>query len=219
MPTTRHCIAALSLLLTACTPTAYLSLKPDQGSGFWKDGHERSVIRQDSLEVSLGFVRYEGNSLVFDLDIQNQSERAVLVAPEQFNYTPVATTLHKGQQYMPYFPGAVKAINPEQKLDGLVAAVVYNVRESQQALLLTGVEFGQQHRLEHSAAALQAQTQKQDVEARLLRKNTLLPGQGIRGYVYFPRTDEADVLRLSLPLRRQPLLLSYRQLRSRQPAY
>lgn len=207
------------LLLTACTPTAYLALKPEQGSGIWKDGHERSVVQQDSLQVSLGFVRYEGNSLVFDLDIQNQSERAVLVAPEQFSYTPVATTLHEGQEYMPYFPGAVKAINPEQKLDGLVAAVVYNVRESQRPLVLASPEYGQLHRLEHSSAALQAQTQKQDVEARLLRKNTLLPGQGIRGYVYFPRADAADILRLVLPLRAQPLLLSYSQLRSRQPAY
>jgi hypothetical protein len=219
MLTTRLCLAATGLLLVACTPTAYLALKPDQGSGTWKDGHERSILRQDSLQVSLGFVRYEGSTLVFDFDIQNQSERAVLVAPEQFSYTPVATTLHKGQEYMPYFPSAVKAINPEQKLDGLVAAVVYNVRESQRPLVLASPEYGQLHRLEHSSAALQAQGQKQDVEARLLRKNTLLPGQGIRGYVYFPRTDKADVLRLSLPLRAQPLALSYSQLRRRQPHY
>jgi hypothetical protein len=85
--------------------------------------------------------------------------------------------------------------------------------------VLASPEYGQLHRLEHSSAALQAQGQKQDVEARLLRKNTLLPGQGIRGYVYFPRTDKADVLRLSLPLRAQPLALSYSQLRSRQPHY
>lgn len=209
---------ATGLLLTACAPTAYLALKPEQGSGIWKDGHERSVVLQDSLQVSLGFVRYEGNELVFDLDIQNQSERAVLVAPEQFSYTPVATTLHEGQEYMPYFPGAVKAINPELKLDLLAASVVYNVRQAR-ATGLHITEFQQQEGVLHSVAALQAQGQKQDVEARLLRKNTLLPGQGIQGYVYFPRTNEADVLRLSLPLRTQPLLLSYRQLRSRQLPY
>lgn len=210
----RTCAAAL--LLSACSPALYLSMKPSQGSGIWQSGHERTILRQDSVLVSMGFVRYEGDALLFTFDIQNQSGKAVLVAPEQFSYTPVATTLKRGEQYIPYFPKPVRAINPELKLDRLSAAVVYNVQQANaQGFHFT--ELARQESMLHSTAALQAQVQQKDVEARLLRKQTLLPGQGIEGYVYFPRTDGADVLQLSLPLRAQPLLLSYQQLRSAQP--
>ncbi|GAA4013038.1 hypothetical protein GCM10022408_27390 [Hymenobacter fastidiosus] len=215
-----HLLALLAGLgLPACAPTLYLSMKPETGSKVWHDGHERATAAQDSVVVSVGFVRYEPTALIFDVEVRNQSTRPILVAPEQFTYSPVATTLHSYEKHLAHFEGSIKAINPEQKLDGLTAAVAYNVSESQRAMLLAPVDYAQQHRIEYSAAVLQAQTQKKEVEAHLLRKNTLAPGQGIRGYVYFPRTDGADVLRLELPLRANPVVIPYKQLRSPQRVY
>ena len=103
-------------------------MNPARGSGIWKEGRELTAAIQDSITVSIRFVRYENDALVFSFDIQNQSARPLLVAPEQFSYKPVATTLPPGDTYMPYFPAAVKAVNPEQKMDRLLSAVAYNVR-------------------------------------------------------------------------------------------
>lgn len=202
-----------------CAPSVYLAMQPEQGSGVWQDGRERTRTTQDSLVVDIGFVRYEGSTMVFDVDIQNQSGRAVLVAPEQFTYVPAATILRPPNTMLPYFREVVTAINPEQKLDGLTAAVAYNVRQSERPMILASPEYGQQYRIEHNLAAARVQEKKQEVEQHILRKNTLAPGQGIRGYVYFPRRDQADVLRLKLPLRVQPVVVAYNQLQSPKPTY
>jgi len=71
-------------------------------------------------------------------------------------------------------------------------------------------------RLEHSIAADQVRYKKEEVEQRLLRKNTLPPGQYIRGYVYFPRTDVADVIRVVVPVGEQPATFDFTQSRMKQ---
>ncbi|QDA61381.1 hypothetical protein [Hymenobacter jejuensis] len=214
------------LLLTSvavagsCAPaTYYLSMQPNQGSGIWQDGHERAMASRDSIQVNMAFVRYDDESLIFDFDIQNQSSKPVLVAPEQFSYSAVNTTLHEGEQYIAYYPGPIKAVNPELKLDKLEMAVAYNLRESNRVMLLASPEYANQTRILHSTVAAQAQTQKEETEKHILRKNTLVPGQGIHGYVYFPRANQADLLRMSLPLRSEPLVIEYKQSRSREPLY
>ncbi|QNE38737.1 hypothetical protein F1C16_03790 [Hymenobacter sp. NBH84] len=73
------------------------------------------------------------------------------------------------------------------------------------------------HRIDHSIAADQVRYTKEEVEQRLLRKNTLPPGQYIRGYVYFPRTDAADVIRVVVPVNeQQPATFDFTQDRTKQ---
>ena len=54
-------------------------------------------------------------------------------------------------------------------------------------------------RLEAAAAADQHRAQLDELRHQSLRRNTLEPGQRLRGYVYFPRVDLADVIRVSAP--------------------
>ncbi|MBD2769979.1 hypothetical protein IC235_18995 [Hymenobacter sp. BT664] len=54
-------------------------------------------------------------------------------------------------------------------------------------------------RLEAAAAADQHRAQLEELRSTYLRRNTVEPGQRIRGYVSFPRADIADLIRVSAP--------------------
>jgi len=49
-----------------------------------------------------------------------------------------------------------------------------------------------------------------------LRPGRLLPGQQVRGYVYLPRFDEADGLRVLAPLSKRQVTLDFEQTHQRQ---
>ncbi|QJX45414.1 hypothetical protein HMJ29_00070 [Hymenobacter taeanensis] len=224
-------------------------MKPATGTGQWSDGHETSLAFEDSVEVHMGFVRYEGTELVFEAEVRNTSQRPVLVAPAEFYYQPVATQPVASASQGPTFPGRVAALDPEPRLQQLAQRLSY---ESEQA---TKVSFGEvltsvshltenvtsikkketnkeideraarqqsernyytNQRLEHAAAAEQLRGKQQELDQNALRKNTLLPGQRVRGYVYFPRTDMADLLRLVVPLNERPLTFDFNQYRVKQ---
>ena len=71
-------------------------------------------------------------------------------------------------------------------------------------------------RLEHSIAADEVQYKKEEVGQRLMRKNTVPPDEYIRGYIYFPRTDAADVIRVVVPVSKQPITFDFTQNRMKQ---
>ncbi len=72
-------------------------------------------------------------------------------------------------------------------------------------------------RLEAAAAADQHRAQLEELRSQALRRNTVDPGQRLRGYVFFPRLDQADLLRISAPGLREGTTLDFTQLRARQP--
>lgn len=71
-------------------------------------------------------------------------------------------------------------------------------------------------RLQHAANADLLLSEKQELEQYALRKNTLEPGQSARGYVYFSRTDMADLLRLVVRVNEHPLTFNFEQARVKQ---
>lgn len=71
-------------------------------------------------------------------------------------------------------------------------------------------------RLEAAAAADQHRAQLDELQHQSLRRNTLEPGQRVRGYVYFPRVDLADVIRVSAPGLAAGTTLDFTQTRTKQ---
>ncbi|HEX8427107.1 hypothetical protein [Hymenobacter sp.] len=68
-----------------------------------------------------------------------------------------------------------------------------------------------EQREQHAVQADKLYEQKQGLEYRLLRKSTLEPGQRMRGYVYFPRTDAANLLRVVAFPNKQPSTFDFTQ--------
>ena len=68
----------------------------------------------------------------------------------------------------------------------------------------------------HHAATAQALAQRAEtLRQYALRRVRLLPGQQVRGYVYLPRFDEADGLRVLAPLGRRQVALDFVQTHQR----
>jgi hypothetical protein len=76
--------------------------------------------------------------------------------------------------------------------------------------------YYENQRLQHAANADLLLSEKQELEQYALRKNTLERGQSTRGYVYFSRTDMADLLRLVVRVNEYPLTFDYAQTRIKQ---
>jgi hypothetical protein len=66
-------------------------------------------------------------------------------------------------------------------------------------------------RLDHAEQADHLYTQATALEAVVLRKTTLAPGQGLRGQVFFPRMDEARKLRLVVFFNERPVQFTFNQ--------
>lgn len=73
-----------------------------------------------------------------------------------------------------------------------------------------GAYFNEQREL-HAVQADKLFELKQKLEYRLLRTTTLEPGQRTRGYVYFPRTDAANLLRVVASLTNHPVTFDFVQ--------
>ena len=54
-------------------------------------------------------------------------------------------------------------------------------------------------RLQAAAAAEQHRAELAELRTYALRRTTVAPGHAVRGYVYFPRADWADVIRVAAP--------------------
>ncbi|GAA4034011.1 hypothetical protein GCM10022409_17890 [Hymenobacter glaciei] len=71
-------------------------------------------------------------------------------------------------------------------------------------------------RLRAAAAAEQHRAQLGELEGQALRRTTLETGRAVRGYVYFPRADMADVIRVSAPGLAPGTTLDFTQTRTQQ---
>ncbi|WP_315999732.1 ATP synthase subunit B family protein [Hymenobacter endophyticus] len=71
--------------------------------------------------------------------------------------------------------------------------------------------FFDNQRLDHAEQADHLYSQTTALEVVVLRKNTLEPGQGLRGQVFFPRMDVARKLRLVVFFDERPVQFTFNQ--------
>ena len=75
--------------------------------------------------------------------------------------------------------------------------------------------FSAANKVRHAITADVLAGQAAALQDFALRKTTLAPGQQVRGYLYFPRFDSADGLRVSAPINGQRVPLEFVQTRVR----
>lgn len=109
--------------LTACTATSLLTLTPTRPDGPWVNGHPTTLAQHpDSVQVRVGFVRYEPTELVFETEISNYSDQPIQVAPETFYYLMLPTdSVAEKQLAKGIFESRVPALDPEAQLQQLAA--------------------------------------------------------------------------------------------------
>lgn len=127
---------SLSAVFTSCSSSTFLAMQPVQPNGPPADGHSTSrLYHPDSVEVKLGFVRYEKKELIFEVEIGNDARRPLEILPETFYYVPdytpadTAATAQAldsaavaGAGPAPALPlTRVMALNPEATLQQLTA--------------------------------------------------------------------------------------------------
>ena len=71
-------------------------------------------------------------------------------------------------------------------------------------------------RLRAAAAAEQHRAQLAELQGQALRRTTIETGRAVHGYVYFPRADMADIIRVSAPGLAPGTTLDFAQTRTRQ---
>lgn len=229
---------ALLLALGACSSSHYVLVKPAQGSGQWQDGLEVVATKKDSVDVRMGVVSTTGSWLEFDVQVQNRSRRPVLVAPETFYLDAYSTKPGMGalrvqaenpeqniqalQQQAAYHqqksatrPASEMWSSLSNLLDELTSRPRHENaarRSARQATYRAEVARYEQERSSHATQATAARDQQRQLEATLLRKTTLAPGQLLRGRVRFRRTaDSAARLRLVTPVAGRVLAADFTQ--------
>ncbi|MDF7812176.1 hypothetical protein [Hymenobacter sp. YC55] len=217
-------------------------MAPAQVNGPGRNGHPTSLsYHPDSVEVQVGFVRYEPTELVFEVEIGNDSSRPVLVSPETFFYAPVdtasATTTAALQP-------RVAAVDPELHLKQLavrlkqeaakaekvswfeILTTVSNVAEDISSIKKKETDeqvaereerhqsteaYFDEQREQHAQQADNLYSQHQTIQEVALRKTNIKPGEYVRGYVYFPRTDMARRLRVVVFFNERPVTFDFTQ--------
>ena len=194
----------------------------------------------DSFTVFSVFERSEGDQLVFDIEIFNQSEHAVLVDPVQFFYVPYALS---GEELKTSH--ACSAIDPELKLIGIEQSInkavadEANQRSWDVAMLATGVALtvasvaiGSEYSYFNSPDNVciedvissdygSSVSPKYDMNLNenkyqywaneVLRKTTLFNGKSVRGKVYFPMHKTASKYIFHVPLGQSEVAIEYYQ--------
>ncbi|GAA3925223.1 hypothetical protein [Hymenobacter algoricola] len=108
--------AALALLLTACAPSYYLTVRPSASAGEGAEDHQMLLAELDSVEMGLSFAHQRTTELLFAAEVRNGSSRPILVDPAQFYCQPSITPAGASAPGGAYFPARVPAIDPELKL-------------------------------------------------------------------------------------------------------
>ncbi len=236
------CLLGLSTCLTGCASTSFLTMTPVQSNGPRVNGRPTSLsYHPDSVEVRLGFVCYEPTELVFEVEIGNDSRRALLITPETFFYAPVDTgAATTSSARLP----RVAALDPEVRLKQLATRLSQEAAKAEKVSwleILTSVtnvaenvasikkketeaqvaEREERHqsteasfdyqREQHAQRADNLYSQHRNMQLVALRKTRLAPGEYVRGYVYFPRTDAARRLRVVVFFDERPVAFDFTQ--------
>ena len=155
--------AGLSGGLTGCGSSHSLIMQPVRSAGLSADGQPRGFGKYlDSVEVSVGSVRYEKTELVFQVEIINDSHRPVRVAPELFYCIPLDNSVAVAST-VPALPTRVAASNPELRLRQLTSHLHREIDKAEKASwleVLTDVS----HVVEDVASIKKKETDQQIAE-------------------------------------------------------
>jgi hypothetical protein len=198
-------------------------LSPEVEWTSWLLGREYAGLPVDSFEVVIAFDRTIGKSIVFDIEITNNSSKSILVSPEEFYYIPMRSLDDRDSSLQ------IFAFNPENELleidkkvsrenasyasatatDAIFAVLelAEDIAAPNQGDLDEEIQEGVAREINrneqeqtHHARVTNLSDLRAEWEMQALRKTTVDPDYQIRGRLHFPVTKNARFLRLSIPV-------------------
>lgn len=223
-------ILSAVLVFTSCitsNPVVKLTPNTSPNQEYWKLGQQFVYAKTDNIWFDCAFNRKEGDNIVFDVKIDNQSDSAVLVDP--------ARCLQSVYGFDSLLVMRNRAFDPEQVLLFLDMQERMEAEQARNAaaiglfatLLTAGANIAIEtsnkdertkartvNAINASNAAVQVTTsaiaQSSDIRAennwvtrrnlsmQFLRKTTLMPGQYIDGEIHFPYHKDAKWYEITL---------------------
>jgi hypothetical protein len=83
-----HILFFIPILLTCCFPASVLQVIPVNEDVKWRNGYQMVTKQLNGVSCELTFLRTEGEYFIYDVNIINNSNKSVLVAPDNFYLVP-----------------------------------------------------------------------------------------------------------------------------------
>ena len=232
-------LVALALLFSSCVrPYNISKISPSEGNSIWAWGREFVYQTVDSVAVKIAYETNDRNNVIFNVEIENNSDRSILVAPESFwsrmsgaNLPKNITKQHKAVDPESYYLEIAK-LRSRQEADELNKAINH-VSISLPEATSTAANKASQNTAEASIEPQQKRQKtayyrevelyslenklvslndrKRFLDQTILRKSTLPPRSVISGEVYFQRHDQADAYELFVPVNGKVLKFHFKQ--------
>lgn len=226
-------IFSFALFLSSCAPRyqQYLSLIPKD-----QELTDRKTIQiQQGVQLEVAYLTSNEFDLVFNVSVQNNSNTAIQITPEDFFYT----ALTEDQDVMT----RERAFNPDELVFEIEESIKASRKTDREAKILGWLFFGinaigavsafandnealgidytvdaaigltgnviEANIAQKHLVRLEAERDFYDYSA--IRDTILRPGQEVEGLVVFPRYDPAYQLDVKFPIERREFLISYDQ--------
>lgn len=225
----------VSILYSCVGPSPITRLDPETKNFTWNYGQKYIDKTQNHITLSLAFDKNMGETLIFDVEVTNNSNDSLLVSPETFSYKAL-------NQYGTMLGKYAYAINPEkmllkvdkdlareeahqtnQAIVDLVsttteaAATISSLDDSPQKKqqLYHDINYNRNRRAmseyntEQRIRSLNAE--RDFWENNVLQTTELAPGYYIKGKVYFKRNINAATYEFKFPIGNEVFILNYEQ--------
>ncbi|MBV6646425.1 MAG: hypothetical protein KI790_13300 [Cyclobacteriaceae bacterium] len=225
-------LAPIVLMMSCATPYPIFTLQ-SQDNAYYLHGRSYIEKTKGTTKVKLSYERNIDRALIFDIEIENQSEDTILMNPEQ-----IYAEIKSSSNGPPHF---IRSINPETKLISLEQSIAReDAKQSNQAIWhLTEVtleaaeelssnsnesDYERRERWEqHDQAALRREAESANSDYRLLSLNdqriyisemmlrkTHMPAYSfINGKVQIPLLKSMRTIEVIVPVAQDTLRFSY----------
>ncbi|MFC5270810.1 hypothetical protein [Adhaeribacter terreus] len=230
---------AFGLLLTSCvSPYNISKITPAEEDTNWAWGREFMHKTMDSVVVKIAYETNDRNNAIFNVEIENNSSRPVLVAPERFwsnmsgaNLPKDIIQLQKAVDPESYYLDLAKQRSRQEaeEMNTAINHVTLSLVETASAVASIADGETPEEREERQMARAESEQnreidlyrlenkrislndRKRFLDQTILRKSTLPPNSVIYGEVYFQRHDLATSYEINIPINDKLLKFHFKQ--------
>ncbi len=221
-------LVIVQLYIQSCsyTPSPIITLEPTSNTTTWLHGQEFVNNTVGNLDVSIAFYRAIDNLYIFDVEIKNLSDSSIVVSPEQaYYYTFSDGSKAKSEKKFAMNPekellridNSIAKENQSYSnevttdavfsvLDFALTIATINKEKTDEEInnkneMYEDMENSRIARDENHEVKVTNLTQKRDEwEISTLRKTTLEKESFIQGRIYFPITNNAKQIKITIPI-------------------
>jgi hypothetical protein len=232
---------SIVFILQACAPEPVLRLKSqaDEHQTSYYQGVEYVYQQQDSVEVIVSYYEHTRNLFAITVEVFNHSNRIVRINPAAFAYKAFKG---ESPDQITKFLSLAQAKNPEEKmlaidmelsrqradqktdntwffiaqgltLVGGVAADTYEEREDAAEQFVANTIIHQENREEFHYDQYSLKQRRKVWRLDALRMTDLLPGENVRGLVFFSTNPDAELYDILISLENLQFDFWFRQIK------